>query len=335
MRSTLKIVVLLGLLTLLFNSTVYANDEFTKINLDDKISIELPSTWVPDGQKHKNTVRGSLEKLSKEIEIGTWMLENDYLSLRTPEKDARILIGISHEKTINSAQLKNISNTQLKSLNTEYKQSTTEAYKKIGISLLEWGKVKVTNFEDLSSLNYQNLRTTGLDSIDQMSVNHNFYLDDRVLTINFSYFTTQSKRFEKVLNHILNSISVKIDYSKIVSLAEIAGMFVENSKEGELFIVSGTAKNISNSPVSNIELLGKLYNKQGISIDEQAAFCGNKITEEELKNLNFTEIHKRMTNTENSMIKPGEKVSFSIVFNSLDKSMNEFTVNVLQLKDEI
>ncbi|WP_321495105.1 DUF3426 domain-containing protein [uncultured Desulfobacter sp.] len=113
----------------------------------------------------------------------------------------------------------------------------------------------------------------------------------------------------------------------------IDGRFVSNKSAGDLFVVTGRINNPSRSAVSYIQVKGALMTKNNAKASVLTAYCGNIISEEELKSGNISDITKQMSvrggnqNT-NVNIKPGGSIMFMLVFSNLPEDLANFTVAV-------
>lgn len=117
-----------------------------------------------------------------------------------------------------------------------------------------------------------------------------------------------------------------------ILLTGLEGKFIPNKTEGELFIINGTATNKYLKPKVSIKVNGSIFDKAGTLLLKQGAVCGNPISDEAAQKLSFAEIVKKMEKPMASNLKPGETISFSIVFRKLPKSLSEFVVNVGQVR---
>lgn len=113
----------------------------------------------------------------------------------------------------------------------------------------------------------------------------------------------------------------------------IDGRFVSNQSAGDLFVVTGRINNPSSSAVSYIQVKGALMTKNNTKASVLTAYCGNIISEEELKSGNISDITKQMSVREgnqntNINIKPGGSIMFMLVFSNLPEDLANFTVAV-------
>lgn len=113
----------------------------------------------------------------------------------------------------------------------------------------------------------------------------------------------------------------------------INGKFVENTKAGSLFVITGRVKNESDQTGSFIRITGNLFTKGEILAKTKRVYCGNELSDIDLANLDPAEINKRLLNPYgdnkiNAEIKPGNDIPFMIVFSNLPDDLVNFTVEV-------
>ncbi|CAB5133851.1 hypothetical protein D3OALGA1CA_3497 [Olavius algarvensis associated proteobacterium Delta 3] len=111
----------------------------------------------------------------------------------------------------------------------------------------------------------------------------------------------------------------------------VRSKFVENSKAGKLFVITGRAINNYKKPHNFISIKGKLYGKGKKLIATQTVFAGNMLTATEQATLDLPSINKRLRNRvgekkTNMNVKPGSGVPFMVVFANLPSQLEEFTV---------
>ncbi|MBN1931495.1 MAG: DUF3426 domain-containing protein [Desulfobacterales bacterium] len=148
---------------------------------------------------------------------------------------------------------------------------------------------------------------------------------------------------------MLNRMGVNIPYmsellkSKVqedignlkISTLYVTSKFVEASKTGKLFVITGKAKNGYSEPRSFIKIAGKLYTKGKKLAKTETVFCGNVLSDLELSNLDIETIKKRLLNRfgdkrTNVKVEPDKLLPFMIVFNELPDNLEEFTIEVLR-----
>lgn len=113
----------------------------------------------------------------------------------------------------------------------------------------------------------------------------------------------------------------------------INGKFVENTKAGSLFVITGRVKNESDQTGGFVRITGNLFAKGDILAETKRVYCGNELSDIDLANLDPAEINKRLLNPYgdnkiNAEIKPGNDIPFMIVFSNLPADLVNFTIEV-------
>jgi hypothetical protein len=113
----------------------------------------------------------------------------------------------------------------------------------------------------------------------------------------------------------------------------INGKFLQNKKEGSIFVISGDIKNPSSSRISFIKVKGTLSTTAGLKAKDKTVFCGNIISDDLLKNGDIDTIDNQLMvakgqNNSNVDIEPNETVPFMFVFSDLPEDLTNFTVAV-------
>ncbi|RLC24530.1 MAG: hypothetical protein DRH21_05290, partial [Deltaproteobacteria bacterium] len=114
---------------------------------------------------------------------------------------------------------------------------------------------------------------------------------------------------------------------------DINNKFVENSKIGELLIITGKAKNGYSDARSYISITGKLYTKGKILSKTKTVYCGTILSELELQNMDLDAINSRLSNRfgdnkSNIKVKADSIIPFMAVFADLPENLDEFTIEV-------
>ncbi len=133
-----------------------------------------------------------------------------------------------------------------------------------------------------------------------------------------------------LLNRFMPSAATAPTTSEI-KVAEVNGFFVNNTEAGQLFVVQGQAVNGYPESRSAMSVQGKLFNRAGSLLRERSAYCGNSLSESELKSLPLAKLRERSENQfgdslSNLNVATGKSVPFTIVFNKLPSDLAEFTV---------
>lgn len=125
-----------------------------------------------------------------------------------------------------------------------------------------------------------------------------------------------------------------MDQKPVPNENSVNGRFVSNNTSGTLFVITGRVDNPSGLSFSRIEVQGTLSTKEIPLAKTKNAFCGNIITEEQLKSGDITEMMKQLEAKEgnhnsNMNIKPGAGVPFMIIFSDLPEKLQNFNVKVV------
>ena len=119
---------------------------------------------------------------------------------------------------------------------------------------------------------------------------------------------------------------------KIIAF-DITDKFIDNSKVGKLFIISGKVKNEYSGARSFIRVTGKLYAKGKILSKSVTIYCGNVLSDQDLSTMDINSINKKLAsrlgdNKSNVNVKPGKLLPFIIVFPNIPDTIEEYTVEV-------
>ncbi|MFH0998282.1 MAG: zinc-ribbon domain-containing protein [Pseudomonadota bacterium] len=114
---------------------------------------------------------------------------------------------------------------------------------------------------------------------------------------------------------------------------DISSRFVDNTKIGKLFIITGKVKNEYPAARGSIQVIGKLYTKDKAMSKEATVFCGNILSDIDLANAELAIIQERLQNRSgdngtNLKVAPGDAIPFMIFFSNLPENLEEFTLEV-------
>ena len=123
----------------------------------------------------------------------------------------------------------------------------------------------------------------------------------------------------------------------VPSQKNVNGRFISNKTAGELFIITGKVENPAKIAYSYIQVRGTLLTKEKAKAKILTAYCGNVLSEDELKNNNIADINKQLAvkegiNQANVNVKPQGAVPFMLVFSDLPENLQNFTVEVSDFK---
>lgn len=118
-----------------------------------------------------------------------------------------------------------------------------------------------------------------------------------------------------------------------IHTSDIINKFVENSKVGQLLVITGKVKNGYSDARSYISITGKLYTKGKILLKTKTVYCGTILSELELQNMDLDAINNRLSNRfgdnkSNIKVKADAIIPFMVVFADLPENLDEFTIEV-------
>jgi tetratricopeptide (TPR) repeat protein len=118
---------------------------------------------------------------------------------------------------------------------------------------------------------------------------------------------------------------------------DINSKFINNDIVGKLFVISGKVKNNYNETRRMVTIIGKIFTKGKVMVDQETVYGGNIIPDNELVSLEWNKIKGRLSNPKggnksNARIKPGQSIPFMLVFSDLPEDLEEFTIEVLGSK---
>jgi len=113
----------------------------------------------------------------------------------------------------------------------------------------------------------------------------------------------------------------------------VSGQFVNNTKIGTLFVVTGKIKNEYQHSRRFIRMTGKIFKKGRTLVKSETVYCGNILSEAELKSLNKVLMTKRLKNRFgdkriNMKVNKGQVLPFMIVFSNVPSGLEEYSVQV-------
>lgn len=116
-----------------------------------------------------------------------------------------------------------------------------------------------------------------------------------------------------------------------IRISTTQSYYVDNSIAGQLFVIKGLATNNYTTAQSELCVKGTLYQKKGAPLLHQTVYCGNVISDEELKSAPMDSLSNQMANPfgaalSNVNVASGQSLPFMIVFTDLPDELNEFSV---------
>ncbi|GFO66498.1 hypothetical protein GMLC_00770 [Geomonas limicola] len=110
--------------------------------------------------------------------------------------------------------------------------------------------------------------------------------------------------------------------------------FSQNKEAGELFVVTGEAVNSFRKARASIHVRVNIYDKKGTVLVQKTAYCGNRITPEQLSSLPMSKIESIMNNQfgdslSNLGVQPGKGINFVVAIPNVPKDAADFGVEVI------
>jgi hypothetical protein len=106
------------------------------------------------------------------------------------------------------------------------------------------------------------------------------------------------------------------------ALERVRGYYLENNNLNRVFVIEGEAVNRWKESRSFIKVKGVLLDSKGNKVQEKEVFCGNLLSEKDLKEMNKEAIEKSLASQfgisfSNVNLQPDKAVPFMIVFTDL------------------
>ena len=125
---------------------------------------------------------------------------------------------------------------------------------------------------------------------------------------------------------------------KNIALEDIRQYFVTNDKIGQLFVLEGKAVNKFNVPKELIKLRAILYDDKGHIYKSKDFYCGNTVSLFQLQTSTQEAIESSLNDrlgilTNNTFLKPGASTPFMVVFYAPPENVQEFGLEVIDVKD--
>ncbi len=110
-----------------------------------------------------------------------------------------------------------------------------------------------------------------------------------------------------------------------LTLEKVQGYYWENIHLKKIFIIEGWVVNRWDEPRSFVRVRGTLLNSKGETVEEKIAYCGNILSEKDLREMDREAIEKSLSSQfgeslSNLNIDPNRSIPFMIVFTDLASS---------------
>jgi predicted Zn finger-like uncharacterized protein len=119
-----------------------------------------------------------------------------------------------------------------------------------------------------------------------------------------------------------------------ITIRNPVAAFHQNKEAGELFVVTGEAVNTFKQARASVQVKVNIYDKNGAVLVQKTAYCGNRLTNEQLATLPMEKIESIMNNQfgdslSNLGIKPGQAIGFVVALANVPKEAADFGVEVV------
>jgi pilus assembly protein FimV len=150
---------------------------------------------------------------------------------------------------------------------------------------------------------------------------------DRFMGMNVPFVTDYLKQVP-YLNQVMKPEMKEVGEIRIDN---ITSKFIDNTKIGKLFVITGTVKNEFQDSRKYIRIRGSLFSTGKALAKEVTVYGGNYISDTDLSGMTQEDIDKRLSNRfgdkkSNFDVKPGRSIPFMVVFSDLPESLEEFTI---------
>ena len=165
-----------------------------------------------------------------------------------------------------------------------------------------------------------------------------------LLVIGFSLLAVISHANPQTPENILKKIPLlgatvlKNNHLKDGILIKSLGTSVQSIQGNrEVFLITGVALNQNPVVVREIQVTGKVYNRDGKEIEHQTIWVGNTISPKIIRGMTVEDIPQlqELKPLKSFEVPPGDSIPFAIVFLKSTKNANEFTCEVVDAQGEI
>jgi hypothetical protein len=164
-----------------------------------------------------------------------------------------------------------------------------------------------------------------------------------LLVVGFGLFTIVSRASPQTPEGILKNIPVlgrlvlKNNHLKdgiLIKSLNTGYQSIQGNRE--VFLISGVALNQNPIVVREIQLTGKVYNRDGKEIEHQTIWVGNTLSPKILRGMTVEDIPQlqELKPLKSFEIPPGDSIPFTIVFLRSAKSASEFSCEVVSAQGE-
>ncbi len=144
-------------------------------------------------------------------------------------------------------------------------------------------------------------------------------------------------RFRNELKSLFNKGTAERSLTKAFTVVSSRYNFIQNIRGQTLFIVEGSAKNVSTKVQNFLKLKVTLKDAEGKDIAEKEFYAGNLVPDESLRTDPAPVVESRFENRvgdalSNMNIKPQDEVPFMVVFYDIP-NVSSFSIEVLSSEE--
>ncbi len=164
-----------------------------------------------------------------------------------------------------------------------------------------------------------------------------------LLVVGFGLFTVVSHARPQTPENILRSIPLlgplvlKNNHLKDgILIKSLSTGYQRIQGNREVFLISGVALNQNPVVVREIQVTGKVFNRDGREIEHQTIWVGNTLSPKILRGMTVEDIPQlqELKPLKSFEIPPGDSIPFTIVFMRSAKSASEFSCEVVNAQGE-
>jgi len=159
-----------------------------------------------------------------------------------------------------------------------------------------------------------------------------YFGKDSLVEKSSQYYSALGRYFDERVT-ALKKVSLPLPYLKkyvgmgdqtegFISLEKVRGYYLESSNLNKVFVIEGEAVNHWKESRSFIKVKGVLLDSKGKRVQEQEAYCGNILSEKDLKEMSQGAIEKSASSQfgisfSNVNLLPNKGIPFMVVFMNL------------------
>ena len=143
------------------------------------------------------------------------------------------------------------------------------------------------------------------------------------------------QRFDKLgLGFVPKWFGIETPEDGRITIRNPVASFYQNREAGEIFVVTGEAVNSYRKARASIHVKVSLFDKNGAVLVQKTAYCGNRLSKEQLATLPMAQIESIMNNQfgdslANLGVKPGQSIGFVVAVPNVPKEAADFGVEVV------